>query len=330
MFKYILLLILLYFNVYANMVTDDKNATIENIIKDKKLTNTTKLYEIQKYLKNLELNNLNDDFNNSKDYKFNIMGYHDTYFLITGYSNNLIERHWINGVEDTNKNGYKRDKKEAQFQFSLKMPLYQNFLNTNGDLFAAYTQNSYWQVYDQKHSSPFRETNYMPELFLQWNLEQKVYVSTLKTIRLSLVHQSNGQDVGQSRSWNRTELALLFHKNKFSYGFNLWNRWDEDKKTDPTSTKGDDNPDLEDYIGTGKYYIRYKTDKVGLTFAHQNNLLKYDINKGNNKLDIIFPSVNRNFDFFFRYFYGYGESLIDYDVKVKRISFGIMIAKGVI
>ena len=60
--------------------------------------------------------------------------------------------------------------------------------------------------------------------------------------------------------------------------------------------------------------------------SHQNDIFNYDTNKGNTKIDITFPSMNSNFDFFIRYFNGYGESLIDYNIKLERVSFGIMIA----
>jgi len=321
--KYLILIIILISSLNAKQNQESK---ILDIINNDLLTDKIKIDEIEKYIKNIKLDQLNDEFNKTKHYKFNLMSYHKNYILLVGYSNRLIERHWSNGIEDTKTKGYVRKRNEAQFQISFKLPLYQNFLNTKADLFAAYTQNSYWQVYDTKHSSPFRETNYMPELFMQWNIDKK----TLKSIRLSFIHQSNGQDVGKSRSWNRTEIAFVFNKKNFEYGFNLWDRWNEDKKSDPTSTKGDDNPNLIDFIGTGKYYIRYKNDKINLDLVHQNDIFNYNINKGNILFDITFPSINKNFDFFIRYFYGYGESLIDYDVKVKRISFGIIIADGVI
>jgi phospholipase A1 len=54
--------------------------------------------------------------------------------------------------------------------------------------------------------------------------------------------------------------------------------------------------------------------------------LNYDINKGNRKIDFSFPSPNKNFDFFVRYFNGYGESLVDYNIKIERISFGFLLA----
>ncbi len=290
---------------------------------DSNLTQEIKLENVENYIKNLKFN---DKVDTSK-YKLNVMGHYENYMLLGGHcSNNLVEKYYDdNGLRDSTRD-YKRDSNEAQFQLSIKVPLYSNFLSSGADLFTAYTQNSYWQVYDTDHSSPFRETNYMPELFLDWKLNKKFGDSYLKEARFSLIHQSNGQDVGKSRSWNRTELFFLFQNENIFYGLNMWDRWNEDSKPTPTSTKGDDNVELEDYIGNQKYFIKYKGENINFTLAHQNQLFNYDINRGNTKVDLTFPSINSNFDFFIRYFNGYGESLIDYDVKIQRVSFGIMIA----
>jgi len=255
------------------------------------------------------------------------MGHHQNYLLFGGYnSGDITEKHWdSNGNRDISKE-YKRNSNEVQFQLSLKMPLYANFLGTRADMFAAYTQNSYWQAYDSSHSSPFRETNYMPELFLEWHPDTSFGNTQLKKIRLSMIHQSNGESIGASRSWNRTQLHLLFQNENLEYGIDMWDRWDEKEKNSLTNVRGDDNPDLEKYIGKQKYFLSYQTDDYKIKLAHQNNIFDYRSSKGNTKLDFIFPSMNNNFDFFIRYFHGYGESLIDYNVKVNRVSFGIVLA----
>jgi len=260
-------------------------------------------------------------------YKFNIMSHNKNFLLFAGHSSGqLIQKHWNEQGEENHSKNYLRDSNEAQFQLSIKIPLYYNFANSGADLFAAYTQNSYWQVYNTEHSSPFRETNYSPELFLEWQLNQKIANQQLKKMRLSFIHQSNGQDIGQSRSWNRTELLLLLQHQNILYGTNVWYRWDENKKENSSSTKGDDNPDLEKYIGKQKYFLKYENDNFGIEFSHQNNIFDYHKSRGNTTIDLILPSSSESFQFFVRYFNGYGESLIDYDVKVKRISFGIIIA----
>ncbi|MEA3314698.1 MAG: phospholipase A [Campylobacterota bacterium] len=317
--KKIVLNCLLSVSLFAsNSILDEISSTLDNNITDK-----IKLENIQEYIDGIDFN---DDYNKSK-YSFNIMSHYENYMLLGSYSpTNIYEKAYGQDAQRDPSNDYKRNSNEAQYQLSIKVPLYTNFLNTGAELFTGYTQNSYWQVYNTAHSSPFRETNYMPELFMEWNLNKDIGNSLLKTIRVAIIHQSNGQDLGKSRSWNRTEMMFLFQKENIFYGFNAWNRWDEEVKSSRIQIEGDDNVNLQKYIGKQKYFIKYKSDIGNILLSHQNSLFGYNINKGNTKLDLTFPSPNKNVDFFIRGFHGYGESLIDYDVKINRVSFGIMIA----
>jgi phospholipase A1 len=276
----------------------------------------------------LELFAQNTLSNKKEKYTFNIMSHQENYLLFGGHSSSdILQKHWDdNGNRDMTKD-YIRDSNEVQFQISVKLPLYSNFLGTKADLFTAYTQNSYWQAYNRNNSSPFRETNYKPELFLEWQPDLALGNTKLQKVRLSLIHQSNGKSIGASRSWNRTQLHLLFQNENLLYGLDIWDRWDEDQKDSPADVRGDDNPDLEKYIGKQKYFISYQTDDYKITLAHQNNIFDYSLSKGNTKLDLVLPSMSNNFDFFIRYFNGYGESLIDYNVKINRVSFGIILAQ---
>ena len=311
-----------FFNQLINNISNTANS---------KLPDEIKLQKIQQYVSKLKLaKKKKEDKKKSlydlEAFQFNLMSHHDNYLLFGGHSStSLKQKHWdSNGQRDYSRD-YQRNTNEAQFQLSLKVPLIMNMFDTTADLYVAYTQNSYWQVYDTEHSSPFRETNYMPELFVEFQPELDLGWTTLDKTRLSFIHQSNGQDIGYSRSWNRTELMAQFKNDNLIYGFNIWDRWNEDAKLTPADTNGDDNPDLEDYIGKQKLFAKYQYNHYGFSLEHQNSILNYDIHKGNTKFDITLPTPSKNFDLFVRYFYGYGESLIDYDVKIRRLSLGVKI-----
>ena len=53
---------------------------------------------------------------------------------------------------------------EVAFQLGFKLKLAENAFRSPVDVWFGYTQNSFWAAYNDKASSPFRETNYQPEL----------------------------------------------------------------------------------------------------------------------------------------------------------------------
>lgn len=92
---------------------------------------------------------------------------------------------------------------ELAFQLGFKMKLIENIAGQPADLWFGYTQNSYWQADNQEASSPFRETNYQPELMTVLPLNFSILGLNARFINFGLVHQSNGQASTISRSWNR-------------------------------------------------------------------------------------------------------------------------------
>ncbi len=274
---------------------------------------------LQKYINNLQWK-LDSKIDKNK-HKYNLMGHYSNYILFAGYTPTKLYK----TTNENNTTSTPRDKNEAQFQVSIKVPIFNNIFNSKGDIFVAYTQNSYWQVYDKDDSSPFRETNYQPEVFWQTDKINKNRYG-LKTLRVSAIHQSNGESSPKSRSWNKTDIFMLFEADKFFYGFNAWSRWDEPYENDINNTRDDDNPLLTDYIGNQKIFVGFKYKRFKNTLTYQNDILDFKKDKGSIILDIILPSINDNYNYFFRYFNGYGESLIDYDKRIKRYSIGVMVA----
>ena len=103
-------------------------------------------------------------------------------------------------------NGTPADRVELKFQFSAKVNLAEQVFGNYGDVYFGYTQRSWWQAYNTDASSPFRETNYEPEVFIDFDnaWEALGWVNTRN--RVSLNHQSNGRSDPLSRSWNRVYL----------------------------------------------------------------------------------------------------------------------------
>jgi phospholipase A1 len=92
---------------------------------------------------------------------------------------------------------------EAKFQLSFKVKLWEDIVGKDVDLWFAYTQLSFWQLYNSTFSSPFRETNYEPEVLLNFRMNYDLLGLKGRVINLGINHQSNGRAKPLSRSWNR-------------------------------------------------------------------------------------------------------------------------------
>ena len=211
------------------------------------------------------------------------------------------------------------DNVEIKYQISFKVLLARELIADNGYLFAAYTQQSFWQAYNSRNSSPFRETNYEPELFVSFLTEREVLGFKNRVISFGINHQSNGRMEPLSRSWNRLFMNFVFERDNLVLYIKPWYRIPEDKEDD-------DNPDIEDYIGHGEIGGAYYLNKHVLSFMVRNNL--QSDNYGAVQLDWSFPLGNR-VNGYIQYFYGYGESLVDYDHKAQRIGLGIILANWI-
>ncbi len=205
---------------------------------------------------------------------------------------------------------------EVAFQLSFKAKLWQDILGQSMDLWIAYTQRSFWQLYNHSDSSPFRETNYEPEILLNFRTDYDLIWLKNRFINVGINHQSNGQSEPLSKSWNRLVANFGFERDNLALILKTWIRIWEDEKYD-------DNPDIEDYLGYGELWTYYfwKGNRFGLMLRNNFNL---STNRGAVQLEWAFPLFER-VSGYVQYFNGYGESLLDYDYHVNRIGIGFII-----
>lgn len=247
---------------------------------------------------------------------FTLLPHHNNYLLPITYADGLAP------TLDRDGTSAKMDNIEAKFQLSLKTPLWTKIYNDNGYLFFAYTQVAYWQAYNRDVSSPFRETNYEPELILtfpHYKNSESLEDAASRIISVSLSHQSNGRAGDLSRSWNRLKLSWVTSIGNVFVNFEPWYRFNEDRKEYPGDPKGDDNPDITEYMGWFELSAAYKHNNDTWRMMVRNNL-RSD-NKGAVRLSYSTP-FNKHIRFYAEVFTGYGESLIDYNRSVTRVGIG--------
>jgi phospholipase A1 len=212
------------------------------------------------------------------------------------------------------------DAVETKFQLSFKADIGdQRNVNFWGirtfRMWGAYTQQSDWQMFNTRNSSPFRETVYEPELIATLGTG---HASGLKLINLGWVHQSNGRPLPESRSWNRIYLLGGWEWNDVtSIMARGWWRIPEDPVKD-------DNPDISKYLGYADMVIRWEPiDKSqAAALLLRDNLSRSD-NRGYVQLDWATPvRFGQAARMHIQISSGYGESLIDYNHSQNTIGLG--------
>ncbi|MBT5934634.1 phospholipase A [Sulfurimonas sp.] len=288
--RYILLLVSLFFIIFAN---DEYEL--------KELKNEKTKSSMQKWLDNdLSL----------KPYKTN-------YILPYGYSSKEYQSN-IPTVE------YKNI--EAELQVSLQLHIGSNLIGLKEKYYISYSHQAFWQIYID--SAPFRESTYNPEAFVIIPIEHKGSMISLRSFKLALAHQSNGQpntseiyfDQNQSlgnlsRSVNYVYGSLRGQYNGLIVDLKAWAPLPENKEDS-------DNYDLMDYWGFSSLKLTYFIDEHMFTLMGRGNI---GTQRGAIKATYSYPLVHNNF--YVKLFSGYGESLIDYNSKLTKLSFGFSFSR---
>lgn len=214
-----------------------------------------------------------------------------------------------------------REQFETKFQFSIEKPIKYNLFGQKETISFGYTQKSYWQT--SMDSAPFRETNYQPEIFVTFPYYKKEKTA-LKGYKVSLLHESNGRNNKQSRSWNRIYLESYFQFSNLFLIPRVWYRL-------PEKEEQDDNPDIDKYLGYGDITLFYPYKKHTFELKLRDNLRLNKDNKGAVEFNWTFPmpaflNIPNTFGYL-QLFSGYGENLIDYNEETNKIGLGIAFSR---
>ncbi|NRA70735.1 MAG: phospholipase A [Gammaproteobacteria bacterium] len=243
--------------------------------------------------------------------------YRPNYFLF--YSYNLNRDTNLYPVSDLS---YELDRPEAKFQISFKGPIWLDILGSNVELWFGYTQVSFWQWFNTDLSSPFRESNYEPEAWLEYDLDYELYDGwKLTNIAAGGNHQSNGQEELLSRSWNRVMASVNFDKQidsnqQININIKTWKRVSEE-------FDDDDNPDISRFMGHAELTTVYRYHR------HEFSLMLRNMTSSRRGINFnwSFPiGSSSHVKGYFQLFNGYGESLIDYNHYNQSIGIGFSIS----
>jgi phospholipase A1 len=216
----------------------------------------------------------------------------------------------------------------ARFQFSFKYRLFDE-RGVPAKLFAplgkahfGYTQTSLWDIGGT--SSPFRDTSYKPSLFYyEPQIDASADGRYLMGLQAGIEHESNGRDGARSRSINIAYIKpswrwFIDDEHYFSVAPKIYSYLERA-----------DNNDIGQYRGHVDLELRYgKRD--GWLFS---SLLRKGNGSGYSaQLDASYPLrqpffANAGGYIHFQYFNGYGETLLDYNVRRSpqfRIGFSIV------
>lgn len=218
---------------------------------------------------------------------------------------------------------------EGRIQLSVRTKIASGFL-THDDpvkrdsLWFGYTQQSYWQIFAPSISRPFRITDHEPELMYIVPTDADLPGGwRLRYSGVSINHQSNGQALPLSRSWNRVILMAGAEKGeRYTLTGRLWQRMPEDADSD-------DNPGISDYVGRAEVTGTWNVDKnntLALTVRHS----MLATANGSYRLEWMRALGNGNrgknasgLRFHTQLFSGYGDSLLDYNYHRTVLSIGL-------
>ncbi|KTT16356.1 phospholipase A [Pseudacidovorax intermedius] len=214
---------------------------------------------------------------------------------------------------------------EMRIGLSVRTKLAQGLL-TGGDplrkdsLWFGYTQQSTWQVFNGDLSRPFRTTDHEPELMYAYPVDLALPGGwRWRYAGLGIVHQSNGQSLPLSRSWNRVYLmGGMELDNRFTLTARVWQRIKE-------SAADDDNPDITKFLGHSEIIGSWNPDPATTWRATVRGVLGGS-GKGAVRLEwlrAIGDPAKSDLRWYVQLFHGYGDTLVDYNRKRTVLGVGL-------
>lgn len=218
---------------------------------------------------------------------------------------------------------------ETRLQLSIRTKIAQGLLTQleplrRDSIWFNYSQQSNWQIFSGDLSRPFRTTDHEPELTYIYPIDFRLPLGwRMRYAGISANHQSNGQSLPLSRSWNRSILMMGLEKgDKFTLQARVWKRMREESATD-------DNPDISDLMGRAEVSGNWNINKDNALSATVRHSLRSNAN-GSVRLEWFkkfgeggIPGSQNGLRLHTQLFSGYGDSLVDYNRRRNVFSVGL-------
>ncbi|MFC0572605.1 phospholipase A [Paraburkholderia solisilvae] len=220
-------------------------------------------------------------------------------------------------------NGDTNARLQVSFKYRLWMPDDLRSKSFLDNLYFGYTQTSIWDL--AAESRPFRDTSYQPQLFYYvpdtgWRAPWFARMG----IAAGIGHESNGKGGADSRSLN-----LLFVRPTWEFGDLDAAHWVVSPKIYVYAGKSN-NPDIADYRGYADLLIKYGSpDGLQLATTLRKGTKHW---YGSVDAQLTYPlakllgTSSVGGYVWLGYFNGYGEDLLDYNVRqhwIARIGYSI-------
>ncbi len=213
---------------------------------------------------------------------------------------------------------------EAKLQLSMRSKVMEGVLLPGADLWVAYTQQSMWQLWNHAESSPFRNTDFQPEVIYVVPTPDFLKHATGGWIwqmsEFGFVHQSNGQSDALSRSWNRVYASVGAEHGSVTAALRI------ERRLDQQGSANDDNPDITRQLGRIETQLSWSPGHATAMLLWRPSLA----GRGSVQLDWTYP-VHRDrpdgLRWYVQGFQGFGETLLDYNVKQTSLGVGLTLFK---
>lgn len=217
---------------------------------------------------------------------------------------------------------------ELKFQVSFKVPIWRGAFWSKGSLFFGYTQTMWFQQFNYRYSNPVRDTNYKPSVFYSYPTDWDFLGGKIKELRIGYLHFSNGiggeecvringqtQSLANCRSrslGNRIIFEGIWEMGGFGVHISVW----------PYIPYRRDNPDIAEYVGYANMRLYYKHNRHFAEIHIAPIIGDYTRYHGSIQLGYAY-SISKFFAIYGQYFYGYGNSLYEYNIPSQRIGIGL-------